>query len=171
MLVIIKRTRFPAMAPKYSNAFQFNISQSPWNWNQEQLMQRSILLVAVELDTEGTCLPREALKAWIRIGAGSVSFRSKVKWVAKKASHASTRMSRKKLARSEMISLSMLISVLTIACSRIELMVLARITGADVTAHPRIILTPYVKASKPNSRWQLNKSAGLSTEIHKQKSR
>ena len=105
--VIIKRTRFLAMAQKYSSVFLFNISQSPWNWNQEQQMQRSILLVVVKLDTEGTCLQRGVLKAWVGIGVGSVSYRSKVKWVAKKESHVSMRMSRRRLALSETTSLSL----------------------------------------------------------------
>ena len=169
MLVIIKRTRFPAMAPKYSNAFQFNISQSPWNWNQEQLMQRSILLVAVELDTEGTCLPREALKAWIRIGVGSVSSRLRVRWVAKRVSHASTRMSRRRLALSETTSLLLQTRGSVRACSRIEWVVLVSIMAADVTATPQLIDTPCVKALKAITRWHLNRFAGLLTKIHKQK--
>ena len=106
-LVIIKRTRFLAMAQKYSSVFLFNLSQSPWNWNQEQLMQRSILLVVVKLDIEGTCLQRGALKAWTRTGVGSESFRSKAKWVAKKESHASTRMLKRRLAQSETTSRSL----------------------------------------------------------------
>ena len=167
--VIINRTRFPVMVLKYLNAFLFRMLRSPCSLSQEQLMQRLILLLVVKLDTEGTCQLRGASKAWIRIGVGNGSSRSRVRWVAKRVSHASTRMSRKRLALSETTSLLLQTRGSVRACSRIEWVVLVSIMAADVTATPQLIDTPCVKALKAITRWHLNRFAGLLTKIHKQK--